>query len=67
MGRKTITITICDACDTDENVTEHVLTLDRKTAKIDACDPCWEKRVDPVTELMALGRTRKKPGRKPQK
>lgn len=69
MARKTRTLTvmICDNCaksDEEIEITEHTVVLDGQTTKIDACDPCWTDRSAPLADLLALGRTRKKPGRK---
>ena len=45
----------CDLCDSDQDVTAHELTVDRRSVYVDTCAKCWGDA--PVEQVLAAGRS----------
>lgn len=63
MSKRTVVLVFCDMPHDDEVPAETVvIEADRATTEVDLCEPCRQDKIGP---LVRLGRTVKRPGRKP--
>lgn len=54
MQRVIITL-VCDLCGSENDVKNHTVKLDRRSAKKDACMDCWGFVVSNLKDFMAKG------------